>query len=102
MNGMEKDEGTVSRLINAIVLSGLIYISLCLIGIPLPLISLAMYFARGIGHLIFLLNVIALILIILKGRKHLSKGDYIKNLLMCIVFLIVYPMVYDIDSWTTK
>lgn len=89
------DKKFVKEMTNIAVISGWLFNIICLLGKVLPWFSLIAMLGRGIGALIFLFNIFGLILLVIYGRKYIKEGIYLRNLILIVSFLIIFPMVFN-------
>ncbi|MED4452076.1 hypothetical protein [Metabacillus fastidiosus] len=89
------DKKVIRELTDIAVILGWAFNIICLIGKISPLFSLIAMIGTGIGGLIFLYNLFALILLIISGRKYFKENFYVRNLTLIISFLIVFPLIFN-------
>ncbi|MBS4220301.1 hypothetical protein KHA96_18530 [Bacillus sp. FJAT-49711] len=89
------DKKFITEMTNTAVISGWLFNIICLLGKVLPWFSLIAILGRGIGGLIYLFNIFALILLVMYGWKKIKEGIYLRNLIFIILFLIIFPMIFN-------
>ncbi|MCP3742020.1 hypothetical protein [Rossellomorea sp. BNER] len=89
------DKKFIRQMTNIAVICGWLFNIVCLLGKVLPWFSLVAMIGRGIRGLIFLLNIFALILLVIYGRKYLKARFYVRNFILIISFLIVFPFIFN-------
>jgi hypothetical protein len=85
----------IKEISNIAVIAGWLFNSLCLLGKFSSLFSLIAGLGMGIGALIFLLNIIALVFLVINVRKCRTESYFARNLLLIVLFLVVYPLIFN-------
>lgn len=89
------DKKFIREMSNIAVVSGWVFNIICLIGKIYPLFSLIAMIGKGIGGLIFLFNLFAFILLVISVRKYFKENFYVRNLILIILFLVVFPLIFN-------